>query len=291
MHFANNQDRLDVAGVDFDFGTASHVLDLIRRWRKAGARRYIALGNPHSVMLCRRDPKVHRAIGGAALTLPDGVGIVLAAKVLGYGRRHRLTGPDLMLALCDLGRPYGLRHFFYGSCEVVVARLAARLATRFDGLQIAGAYCPPYSDGPRDEDENAVARINATRPDILWVGLGAPKQEMWMAAHLGRLGATAMIGVGAAFDFHSGNIPWAPRWVRKCGMEWAYRLILEPRRMWRRNLDSPLFLGVTVCQAVKQRVSYLVAPHRPAHPARLLVSGAAKQPFAASAARRESLRT
>ena len=110
-----------------------------------------------------------------------------------------------------------------------------------------------------------------------------------MAAHLGRFDATTMIGVGAAFDFHSGNAPWAPRWIRKCGMEWAYRLMCEPRRMWRRNLDSPLFLATTVCHAVKQRVSHLVAPHSTGHPARLLVSGAAKQPSMPSATHRESL--
>jgi N-acetylglucosaminyldiphosphoundecaprenol N-acetyl-beta-D-mannosaminyltransferase len=193
-------------------------------------------------MMCRRDPEMRKATTGAALILPDGVGIILAARLLGYGPRHRATGPELMLKLCDLGRKYGFRHFFYGGAEGVAERLARRLGNLYPGLTVAGACCPPFRSLSAEEDLDLVKQINDARPDVLWVGLGAPKQEKWMVEHAGRISAAAMIGVGAAFDFHSGNVKWAPPWVRKLGLEWAYRLVLEPKRMWRRNVDSPLFL-------------------------------------------------
>ena len=126
------------------------------------------------------------------------------------------------------------------------------MCSRFPGLEVAGTYCPPFRELTPEEDEAAVEAINRSRPDIVWVGLGAPKQEKWMAEHAMCIDATAMIGVGAAFDFHTGNVKWAPWIVRKTGMEWAYRLACEPRRMWRRNLDSPLFLMQVTCQLARR---------------------------------------
>jgi len=250
-------DRLKVAGVEFDFLLKADVIRAVDYWRDRGQRQYVVLTNPHSVMLCGRHWGMRRATTRAAIRLPDGVGIVVAAKLLGYGRRHRVTGPALMLELCDKGREQGYRHFFYGGGDGIAERLVERLSGEFPGLQVAGTYCPPFTDRVAAEDPAVIDRINATRPDIVWVGLGAPKQEVWMAANRGRLNAAAMIGVGAAFDFHSGNVPWAPTWMRKCGMEWAYRLLAEPKRMWRRNLDSPMFLSRVLGQAAAKRVARL----------------------------------
>jgi len=240
-----------VLGIAFDLVNCQEVLDTIRLWRERGEKCYIALTNPHSVLICQRDAEMRRATEEAALTLPDGVGIIWAANILGYPHQGRVTGPALMLNLCDRGRRFGLRHYFYGGAEGVAERLARRLAEMYPGLQVAGVHCPPFRALTPEEDEEAVRRINAARPDIVWVGLGAPKQEKWMAAHAGRVEAPAMIGVGAAFDFHSGNVPWAPAWIRRLGIEWAYRLALDPRRMWRRNLDSPLFLLKVCGQCLK----------------------------------------
>jgi len=198
--------------------------------------------NPHSVLLCHRDLEMRKSADAATLVLPDGVGIVLAANVLGYAHQGRVTGPTLLLRLCDEGRAHGYRHFFYGGAAGIADELAERLCLRYPGLQVAGTYCPPFRRLSGREDVAIVRRINSTRPDIVWVGLGAPKQEKWLAAHKGRINATAMIGVGAAFDFHSGNVKWAPRWIRKIGCEWAFRLVREPKRMWRRNVDNTLFL-------------------------------------------------
>jgi N-acetylglucosaminyldiphosphoundecaprenol N-acetyl-beta-D-mannosaminyltransferase len=243
--------RGNIAGIAFDFVAATEVARIIDSWRRAGVRNYISITNAHSVMVCRRDAEMRRATTHAALTLPDSIGIVLAAMILGYGRYQRTTGPDLMLKVCDQGRDYGLRHFFYGGDTGVAERLAQRLSARFPGLAISGTYTPPFRRLDPAEDQADVDRINASRPDVLWVGLGAPKQEKWMAGHAGKIQATTMVGVGAAFDFHSGKVKWAPTWMRQIGLEWAHRLILNPRRMWRRNLDSPLFLALICWQGMR----------------------------------------
>jgi N-acetylglucosaminyldiphosphoundecaprenol N-acetyl-beta-D-mannosaminyltransferase len=151
-----------------------------------------------------------------------------------------------MLRLCDWGREFGYKHYFYGGAEGVADKLRDKLSQMFPGLQTAGTYCPPFRPLSKQEDEMIVEQINRTEPDIVWVGLGAPKQEKWMSAHLDKISATAMIGVGAAFDFHSGNVKWAPASIRKLGLEWAYRLAKEPKRMWRRNLDSLIFLAKVI---------------------------------------------
>ena len=242
----------DILGVTFDLLTYERALARIESWRRRARHRYVTFSNPHSVMMSRREKQLSRAFGQAGMTLPDGAGIIMAASLLGYRHHGRITGPSFMLACCDWGRKHGYRHFFYGGSEGVAEALAARLAVRFPGLRVVGTCTPPFHEPTPEENEALVARINSAKPDIVWVGLGAPKQERWMAAHLGHVEATAMIGVGAAFDFHAGERSWAPRWVRRFGLEWAYRLTSEPRRMWRRNLDSPLFLLAIVGQWLRR---------------------------------------
>jgi N-acetylglucosaminyldiphosphoundecaprenol N-acetyl-beta-D-mannosaminyltransferase len=242
--------RHTILGVQLDLVDYGQVLEAIESWRKLDENTYVTLTPPHSVLMCQRDQGMREATSRARLSLPDGVGIVWASAILGYPHKGRVTGPALMLHLCDKGRALGYRHYFYGGDSGVPERLARRLEDRFPGLQIAGMYSPPFRSLSADEDAADTARINAASPDIVWVGLGAPKQEKWMAAHMGRIQATAMIGVGAAFDYHAGRVPWAPRWVRAAGLEWAYRFAHEPRRLWRRNLDSPLFLAKVLLQRI-----------------------------------------
>ena len=184
----------------------------------------------------------------ALVTLPDGVGIILAANILGLANHGRVTGPALLLKLCDQGRQFGLRHYFYGSRPSVADKLADQLRQRYPRLKIAGTYSPPFGETTNEQNEQIIAQINRAQPDILWVGLGAPRQEIWMADHHRHITAAAMIGVGAAFDFHSGAVKWAPAWIRSIGLEWAYRLLHEPKRLWRRNLDSPRFLFKVLAQ-------------------------------------------
>lgn len=234
--------------VHFDLIDTKTVLAAICGWKADRLRHYITLVNPHSVMLCKRDPEMNMAIQNAGLTLPDGIGIILGAKLLSMPHRGRIAGPEMMLKICDLGRKYQLRHYFYGGAEGVAEKLAASLGNQFPGLKVAGCYCPPFRALSQSEQDAEICMINAAQADIVWVGLGAPKQERWMMKHLGKIEATAMIGVGAAFDFHSGNKPWCPPAIRKVGFEWAYRLLCEPKRLWSRNIDSVRFLGMVSAQ-------------------------------------------
>jgi len=248
----------EILGVRFDLVSRGAVLEAVRHWRHSVGR-YITITNPHSVMLCRRDEKMRRATGAAALTLPDGVGIILAAKLLGYRHVGRITGPGLMLRICDRGRGHGYRHYFYGAAEGVADRLAQRLSEMFPGLQVAGTHSPPFRPISNEEDAEIIATINSTKPDVVWVGLGAPKQEKWMAAHQAKIRAGVMIGVGAAFDFHAGTVKRAPACMRRIGLEWLHRLLRQPKRMWRRNLDSPLFLSRVIAQRISR--AFCCDPH------------------------------
>lgn len=233
----------NILHVNFDLISYEDVLSMIMDWQKGGQQHYITLTPPYSVLMCHRDNNLRTATEKASLTLPDGVGIILAAKLLKYPQSGRVSGPTLMLRLCDWGRQYKLKHFFYGGASGVAEGLVERLTKSYPGLHVVGTYCPPFRELLPDEDVEISQKINITRPDIVWVGLGSPKQEKWMAEHLNKISATAMIGVGAAFDFHSGRVKWAPAWMRKFGIEWAYRLINEPKRMWRRNINSFIFLA------------------------------------------------
>jgi N-acetylglucosaminyldiphosphoundecaprenol N-acetyl-beta-D-mannosaminyltransferase len=157
---------------------------------------------------------------------------------------ERVYGPDLMLAVLEQGVQAGWRSYFYGGLPGVADQLAARMSERFPGLVVAGTHSPPFGPLSPEEDDEIVARINAAEPDLVWVGLSTPKQERWMAAHVGRLQAPVLLGVGAAFDFHAGRVRQAPSWVQRSGMEWAYRLSREPRRLWRRYLrNNPAFVA------------------------------------------------
>jgi N-acetylglucosaminyldiphosphoundecaprenol N-acetyl-beta-D-mannosaminyltransferase len=242
--------RHSILGVRFDFVDYRSAFETMLRWRRARARQYVTIANPRDVQLCRSDAQFRAITAGSGLTLPDGVGIVLAARILGYGSYGRATGPALMLNVCDWGRQFGLRHYLYGGNDGVPEKLAGRLSRLYPGIEIAGAYSPPFRPLSADEDRAVVDEINSTLPDVVWVGLGAPKQEKWVASHLGRIDAPVMIGVGAAFDFHSGNCRWAPSWVRRAGMEWLWRLMLEPGRMWRRNLAGLAFAARVVARGL-----------------------------------------
>jgi N-acetylglucosaminyldiphosphoundecaprenol N-acetyl-beta-D-mannosaminyltransferase len=174
---------------------------------------------------------------------------------------ERVYGPDLLLACCAVSVEKGWQHFFYGGAPGVAERLATLLRDRFSGIRIVGVESPPYRDLTTNEDEALMRRIGAA--DLLWVGLGTPKQERWMHAHLGTVSAKVMIGVGAAFDFLSGTKRQAPRWMRQSGLEWVFRLLSEPGRLWRRYLvNNPLFVWKIALQAIRVR-HYDIGPKRP----------------------------
>jgi N-acetylglucosaminyldiphosphoundecaprenol N-acetyl-beta-D-mannosaminyltransferase len=177
-------------------------------------------------------------------------------------------GPDLLLACCSRSLASGYRHFFYGGAPGVPERLIERLSARFPGLCVAGGFSPPFRALTSEEDLALVRRINEAQPDIVWVGLSTPKQERWMWEHRGRLKAPVFIGVGAAFDFHAGLKRQAPRWMQRNGLEWVFRLLTEPRRLWRRYLrNNPVFVWLTLLQGLGlRRYEVEDAPCRPSGP-------------------------
>ena len=235
--------RVDVLGVGISAIDMTAAVDEITAWVEEHEQHYVCVTGVHGVMESQRDPTLREVHNRSGLTTPDGMPMVWAGHRAGASAMSRVYGPDLMLAICERAAERGWTSFFYGGREGVPERLAANLTQRFPGLQVIGWYSPPFRPLTDEEDEAVVARIKTLAPDLLWVGLSTPKQERWMAAHVGRVTVPALLGVGAAFDIHAGTLPQAPRWMQQRGLEWFYRLVREPRRLGRRYLsNNPRFV-------------------------------------------------
>jgi N-acetylglucosaminyldiphosphoundecaprenol N-acetyl-beta-D-mannosaminyltransferase len=236
-------ERVNVLGVGISLINMRMALDEIDGWITSGDRRYVSVCTVHTVMECRRDASLRRIVNRAGMTTPDGMPLVWLSRLAGHGYVSRVYGPDLMLAEMEASVNRGHRHFFYGGRAGVADRLAETMRRRFPGVQIVGTISPPLASAEALCTDEAAANIDAARPDIVWVGVSSPKQERWMACMRSRLRAPVLIGVGAAFDFHTGSVRQAPRWMQRSGLEWLFRLVQEPRRLWRRYLiDNPWFL-------------------------------------------------
>ena len=222
----------NILGISVSALSFAQTRDAIIGARGQLHRGYICFGTAHGLTLAQSDPVLKGIYNDALLTTPDGMPLVW------LGPRHveRVYGPDVLLAVCDAGRAHGLRHYFYGGAPGVADALATQLTARFPGLEVAGTHSPPYRPLVAEEFSAFRAEISRLRPDIIWIGLGSPKQEIFMAAHAPQLDAALLIGVGAAFDFHSGRIRQAPRWLQRSGLEWLFRLWTEPRRLAHRYL-------------------------------------------------------
>lgn len=240
--------RENILGVAVSAVNMTSAVREIDRLIRQGARSYICVVAAHSLMDCQRDPGLRRIFNRAAMATPDGMPLVWYLRLRGYPQVGRVYGPDLMLAVCERSLQLGHRHFFYGGTGEVLEDLRQKLQGRYQGLQIAGAYAPPFGALDRSRQEPVLDRINASGASIVWVGIGSPRQERWMAEMLGRIWAPVMIGVGAAFDFLSGHKPQAPRWMQRTGLEWAFRLASEPRRLTGRYARYPLFLALILAQ-------------------------------------------
>jgi N-acetylglucosaminyldiphosphoundecaprenol N-acetyl-beta-D-mannosaminyltransferase len=226
-----------VLGVRVDAVHISDVVAQMEFWiRQPCGSRFIAVTGMHGVMEAQKDSSFMEVLAGADLVVPDGMPLVWLSRLRGRSLRRRVYGPELMLAFSEQTAHRGYRHFFYGGAPGVPERLAEVLQTRFPGLQIAGTYSPPFRSLTTDEDAQIMEMIRRASPHVLWVGLSTPKQERWMYKHRDRLDVPVMVGVGAAFDINSGRVNQAPAWMRENGLEWFFRLMQEPRRLWRRYL-------------------------------------------------------
>lgn len=227
-----------IAGVDVSAVDMDRALEILGSHIRDRRRGYVCVSDVHSLMRASRDPQLREVFSRAVLTTPDGMPLVWAGRRAGAANMGRVCGPDLLPALLAAGLEHGWKSHFVGGRPEVAAALRANLERMVPGVDITGMVSPPFRTLSEEEDAALVDEINAAGPDIVWVGLGAPKQEYWMAEHRDSLNAPLLIGVGAAFDMHAGNIPRAPGWMRKYGLEWLFRFSKEPRRLWRRYLST-----------------------------------------------------
>lgn len=244
--------RIDLLGIHvspFDLPTA--VAEM------AGAidghhRAYACTCPVYTLMQGHERPEVAAALNGAGWVTPDGMPVVWALRSLGAHGVDRVYGPDLMLALTALSAERGYSQFYLGGAPGVAEALAASLSRRYPGLRVAGTFCPPFGDSTPEAEAEMIDRVNTSGANIVWVGLGSPKQDLWMARYRPLLRPELLVGVGAAFDFLTGRVAQAPRWMQRSGLEWAFRFAHEPRRLWRRYLVyNPKFVAALARQLVR----------------------------------------
>ncbi|MEQ1948152.1 MAG: WecB/TagA/CpsF family glycosyltransferase [Bryobacteraceae bacterium] len=245
-----------VAGVRISATSYDDVVRQCGEWisekREIGAAataRYICVTSVHGIVTARSDRRFRDILNRADMATPDGMPVVWAMRSLGRKQQKRVYGPDLMLRLCECAASRGHRVFLYGGRPEVLPQLAERLQAKMPQLEIAGMYSPPFRPLTAEEDAAVVHQIRQSGADIVFVGISTPKQEHWMSQHVDSLPGTIMLGVGAAFDFHAGRVKQAPAWMQRAGLEWFFRLLMEPMRLWRRYLlETPRFLPLWAMQ-------------------------------------------
>jgi N-acetylglucosaminyldiphosphoundecaprenol N-acetyl-beta-D-mannosaminyltransferase len=236
-----------------DYDEVMGVMDRLVETREKG---YFCAAPVHAVMVAQDDPATHAALSGSTLTVPDGMPLVWALNLMGEQLEDRVYGPELMLRYSRRCAEKGHRVWLYGGRDQgSLAQLALSLRKEHPGIQIIGGYSPPFRPLDREEEDAVIAEINEAKPDVLWVGIGVPKQEKWMAHMRSALDVPVMCGVGAAFDFHAGRISQAPEWMQRRGLEWIYRIAQEPRRLLPRYLwFNPRFVVSMARQLIAERL-------------------------------------
>jgi N-acetylglucosaminyldiphosphoundecaprenol N-acetyl-beta-D-mannosaminyltransferase len=243
-----------ILGSRIDFTSYDDACDRIAHWSAERRSCYIIAANVHVVMTAYWNRAYRQVINDAVLVTPDGMPLVWALRLLGQQYATRVYGPDLMLAWCQRASDAQLSIYLYGGTEEMLQRLQQKLQLQFRHLIIAGAYAPPFRELTPTEEAQDIERINASGANVVFVALGCPKQEYWMAHQQGHIHAV-MIGVGAAFAFHSGEVKQAPRWIMAVGLEWLYRFAVEPKRLWKRYLiNNPAFILLFGVQLLKRKL-------------------------------------
>jgi len=254
----NLPERAEILGIPLAVSDYERVMEWMDAMIAAGERGYVTAAAVNLVMSARESPATMEAVLAATLAVPDGMPLVWALRALGHGRATRVYGPDLMAGYCARAARNGTPVYLYGGRHDDGARnlLVRRLRERFPGLRIAGASSPPFRPLTPAEEEREVELINSSGAAVVWVGTGQPRQEQWMHAMRSRLTPPLLVGVGAAFDFHAGLVKQAPPWMGRSGLEWAYRLYREPRRLWRRYARyNPRFVLAFARQYAQHRRS------------------------------------
>ncbi|MBX4925388.1 WecB/TagA/CpsF family glycosyltransferase [Rhizobium binae] len=254
LHPGGALEWTNVLGVRVSAVNLESATGLIQKAIEDGRKGYVCVRDAHGIVRCQNDPELRSIHNRAFLVTPDGMPLVWALKRAGHLESDRVYGPDLMFSVFEAGSSKGLRHFLYGATDETLKQLRARLLKKFPNAQIVGSYAPPFHRLTLQEETDIADRINGAGADVIWVGLSSPKQELWMARMRDRLDASMLIGVGAAFDFHAGLKRQAPRIIQRSGFEWVFRLLCEPRRLWRRYaLVVPTFISLTAFQRLGLR--------------------------------------
>lgn len=237
--------RLEILGVRISDVTIPKAAAIIDGWVRARHKTYVCVAPVSTLVDCQKNVQYKNVVNAAGMVTPDGMPVVWLGRSKGSRTIERTYGPDLLSAVCGEGK---FRHFFYGGAADTLDRLEQRLKGKNPDINIVGKLSPEFVPQVRMENAEIIDRINRARPDILWVGLGSPKQDLWMSMHRPLLDVPVIIGVGAAFDFLSGVKPQAPRWMQKSGLEWIFRLVSEPRRLWKRYLIGNTMFIFYVCR-------------------------------------------
>jgi N-acetylglucosaminyldiphosphoundecaprenol N-acetyl-beta-D-mannosaminyltransferase len=250
--------RINLLGVGIHSVNLESAVSAMEAAVLASRHSYVCVTNVHGVMEAQSNPRLQRAINGAWLTVPDGRPSVWIGRAQGQAQMDQVGGPDLILRFCELSSRRGYTQFLYGGAPGVAEQLKNELCRRYPGLNVVGTYTPPFRPLTEKEEAELQKLMTLTKPDVTWIGLGTPKQELFMAQYLGRLDTTLMVGVGAAFDMHTGKIKDAPAWVKRVGLAWLHRLLQEPRRLWRRYLKSnPAFCLAIALQLLRVKKYHL----------------------------------
>ncbi|HLK51560.1 MAG TPA: WecB/TagA/CpsF family glycosyltransferase [Bryobacteraceae bacterium] len=257
----NRPRKQPVAGVEISATSYGEVVECCRRWveeRRSGAgapsAHYICVTSVHGIVTARDDRNVRSILNEADIATPDGMPLVWALRSFGIKNQQRVYGPNLMLRLCESAARHGHGIYLYGGREEMMEELCRRLRDKCPGLRVAGCHAPPFRPLTDEEDAKIVSEISASGADLVFVGISTPKQERWMYAHREQFPGMVMIGVGAAFDFHAGRVRQAPAWMQRSGLEWFFRLMMEPARLWRRYLlVTPRFLPLWAMQLLWRR--------------------------------------
>lgn len=250
------QEVVDVLGVAVDALNMSRALDRIAHHLDAREKGYICVAGVHGIMEAQRCAELRAVYEHSLMTIPDGMPLVWVGHMQGHAAMERVTGPDLMLQIFAEPRFRNLTHFLYGGEPGVAEELRLRLLRRFPHACIAGTYTPPFRDLDIAEEAELFAMISALKPDVIWVGIGCPRQEIFMARYWERLRTRLIFGVGAAFDYHTGRIRDCAPWIKRAGLQWLHRLLQDPRRLWKRYLrNNPAFVWHILLQILGWRTS------------------------------------
>ena len=261
----NDRPLADVLGISIDDVDMDRALDRVQALLQSRRKSYICVAGVHGVMEAQRSPALRKVYAGASMTIPDGMPLVWVGRHQGHRSMQRVTGPDLMLEVFRRPQFAHLTHFFYGGQPGVAEQLRIRFSSRFPQAHIVGEETPPFRDLNAGEAEALAAQLRKLRPDVVWVGTGCPRQELFMAQYLPRLDTHLMIGVGAAFDFHTGRIRDCAPWVKTAGLQWFHRLLQDPRHLWKRYArNNPAFIFRIALQLLGESL-HIAPKHRMAH--------------------------